>query len=201
MASSTVATVDEQSERTRLEELVGRAMPIARVADAIASRTVNKVKGVALLGSLAALWLTYVCATTFEVSLTAALALLVPLLIPSLVLWKIYGTLRDVVGLPERLIATTDRLFGKFSEYRRAYAERNTTSAVKTKPKFKDLWRTAATVLELRSLGNEGRELWQTMSGAIVMGTPLFAIVLFATMIICLLLTLIAAIVGLVVMF
>jgi hypothetical protein len=186
------------SERKRFEALIEKVVPVAQAADAIACRIVGKVRTVALVGSLAACWLAYACVSTFELGLAAAVTLLVTLLIPSLILWKIHGTLRGAVGLPQRVTATSEQLFGKFAEYRQLYVERQSaTTASKTKPRFKQLWGTARELYELKSLGNEGRELWGALAGALVMANPLFAIVLFVAMTICLLMAGIAAFVGL----
>lgn len=184
-------------ERQRIEALLARVMPVAKGAEGIACAIVNKVRNVALLGSASALWLTLASALSFNWGLTAAVSMLVPMLVPSLILWKIHGTLRGVVGLPERLVATSDRMFGKYAEYRELHLERQLVSE-KKKTKFRELWRTARSMLELKSLGDQGREVWGTMAGAIVMASPVFAIVLAVCVALCLVMVGVAAIVGLV---
>jgi hypothetical protein len=99
--------------------------------------------------------------------------------------------------LPARVIDTFDRLFGKFAEYRHLYAERAAAPARTEKPRFRELWRTARSLFELKALGDEGRDLLLTLGGAIAMTNPLFAAVLFVSMAIAVMITFAAAIVGL----
>lgn len=49
----------------------------------------------------------------------------------------------------------------------------------------------------MKSFGDEGRELWGTLAEAAIMANPVFAIVLFIAMAICLLMVGIAAFFGL----
>ena len=201
MAVDVTAVKSEVAERERFEVLLGKILPVAKVADAIARRSVGKVGAIAWMGMLAAAWLSWACAQTFEWGLAPTLTMLVTLALPSLLLWKIHSMLKSAVGLPARVSDTFDRLFGKFAEYRQLYAERAAAPAGAGKPRFRELWRTARSLYELKTLGDEGQELLVTLGGAMAMTNPLFAVVLFVSMIIAMLIVFAAAIVGLAFMF
>lgn len=192
-----IAADTSTAERQRLKGLIEKVLPVARVADGIARRSVGKVGKVALLGTLAAAWLSCACVMTFAWGLASALTLLIVLMVPSLVLWKIHATLKTVVGLPARMVDTCDRLFGKFTEYRQLYAERGSVPVQSQKPRFKEIWKSTRSLLELKALNDEGREIFTTLGGAVVMTNPLFAIVLFAATTVAMLVIGIAIIVGL----
>lgn len=170
-------------------------MPFAKVADALARRTVGKVRTLSLLGLLAAIWLAYACAGAFEWSLGGVLALLLPLVIPAAVLWKIHGMLRSVIGVPQRIANAAARACGKAVEYRELY-ERREQRGAGAKVGFRELWRTAKSVLELKALADEGQDLVAAIGGALVLANPLFGIVLAVGSVLTLLLVLVAALVG-----
>jgi hypothetical protein len=138
---------------------------------------VGKVRTLALLGALAALWIVYACVRTFDWSLVTALAVFVPIVLPAAVLWKMYGVLSSTVGLPERIVSTATRMQGKFVEYRQWY-ETRLASAGEVKPKFRQLWNASKSLLQLRALGDEAQQIASLAGGALVLANPLFAILL-----------------------
>lgn len=197
MTASTSTIETAVAERSQIEGLLSRVIPLATTADALARRTVGRIRTVALLGLLSAAWLTYACATRFDWGLASAFVMFTLLAIPTAVLWKMYGMLNAVVGLPQRITDTTTRLYGKTIEYRELYESRGRPGATEGKPKFKQLWQTAKSFLEARALTNEAQEIVTLAGGALVLANPLFGIVLGCTTAVTLLLSAIAGLVGL----
>ena len=192
---ATVAAVAQTDAQARLDALLDKVMPFANVADALARRTVGRVRTLALLGLFAAIWLAYACGGAFDWGLGGTLTLFLPLVIPAAVLWRIHGMLRSVIGAPQRIASAAARAYGKAVEYRELY-ERREQRDVGAKVGFRELWRTATSVLEVKTLTDEGQELVALIGGALVLANPLFGIVLAAGSILTLLLVLVAALVG-----
>jgi hypothetical protein len=197
-ASATATAETTSSDPTQLESLLGKVIPFARTAEGLARRCVGKVRTLAIFGVLSAVWITYVCAATFDWTLATALAVFVPLIIPSAVLWKLYGMLSSVIGLPQRITDTAGRLYDKAAEHRSMYESRGRVDHNEPKPKFRQLWQTSMSLLEVKALTDETREVVSLAGGALVLANPVFAIVLASVSVITLLLAVIAAVVGLI---
>lgn len=189
----------------RLKGLVDKLLSFARAAESVAKRLVGKVRALALLGLLAAGWLTYACVMTFEMSLATALIVAAVLFVAPALLWKLYGTLNSTIGLPQRVTDTAARIMSKANEYRAYYQSLPQSGAdpdqSKSKPTLRKLWQTGKSLLEAKSLGGEAQELVAQAGGALVLTNPLFAIVLGVASAASLLLFLIAVVVGLAFLF
>jgi hypothetical protein len=176
MPDDTGAGAANQSfDAQRLDALVEKIMPFASAADALARRIVGKVRALALLGAFAALWIAYGTAETFAFGLTGGLTLLVVVMLPSVVLWKLHAMLLSVVGLPQRIIEAATRVAGKAVELKQYYAGRDARAR---KVRFRELWSTARSVLEMRALGNEMQQIVAAAGGAFAVANPVFVIVL-----------------------
>lgn len=162
----------------RLDALLQKILPFARAAEAFARRSIGKVRTLAILGVLAALWIAYASAVTFEWELSTLLIVFALSAIPAALLAKIHGMLRAAIGLPQRVVDCANGLAGKAVEYRRLYDSRGTASPVATRPKFRELWRTGKSLVEIKALGDEAREIVSLAGGALVLANPAFAIVL-----------------------
>ena len=204
------STVDDSSAARKvspeqLKGLLDKLLGFARAAEVVAKRLVGKVRTVAVLGLAAAAWLTYACVDTFDLSLTTALIVAVVLFIVPAVLWKLHGTLRSVIGLPQRVTDTATRMTSKATEYRAYYQTLQQTRAdpdqSKSKPTLRQLWNTGKSILDAKALGGEAQELVGQAGGALVLTNPIFAIVLGVTSAVSLLLFVIAVFVGLAYLF
>jgi len=195
--SSTTAAEAATPDRAQLDGLLGKVIPFAKAADALACRTVGKVRTLALLGMVSSLWIAYACTSTFDWRLATTLIVFVPLTIPSAILWKIHGMLSSVVGLPQRIADTAYRLHGKAIEYRELYESRSHPNPIDTKPKFRQLCQTGRSFLEARALTGEAQEIVTLAGGAVALANPVFAIVLACTSAVTLLLISMAAAIGL----
>jgi hypothetical protein len=183
-------------DSARLDAVLEKVLPFARIADALARGSVGKVRTLAQLGVLAAVWIAYACADTFGWQLATLLPVFVLTVIPAALLWKIHSTLHATVGLPQRIIDCAARVADKASEFRQHYESRSQPSHVVTRPKFRQLWRAGKALLEIKALSDETREIVSLAGGALVLANPIFAIVLACATAAALVLTGIAAIVG-----
>ena len=191
----------ERFDPQRLRAILDKILPAARAVDAMAQRLVGKVRTLALLGLLAAIWLTFACVDTFELGMVSALTIVTLLSIAPAVLWKIYGALRDVVGLPTRMLDTAGRIAGKTTEYRAYLQDATQLPDSPQKPTLRRLWRTGRSILEVKSLGDEAKVLVSQAGGAIVLTNPIFGFVLALASSLALLLALIAGVVALAYLF
>lgn len=199
MPASPAATVVAASlERPRqLDELLGTIMPFVKVADALARRTVGKVRTLAMIGLLAALWIAYASGNAFGWRAGATLVLFFAIAIPSAVLWKIHGMLSSTIGLPQRTIDTAARVYGMSVEHSARYESRGMLHGTRSKPALREMYRTARSVLELKALTDEAREIVALAGSALVLANPLFGILLLVSAAVTALLALVGAIVGL----
>ena len=84
----------------------------------------------------------------------------------------------STIGLPQRVIDCATALAGKAVEYRQLYDSRGEASAAPPRPKFRELWRTGKSLLEIKALGGEGKQIVSLVAGTLVFANPAFAIVL-----------------------
>jgi hypothetical protein len=105
-------------DSARLDAVLEKVLPFARIADALARGSVGKVRTLAQLGVLAAVWIAYACADTFGWQLATLVPVFVLTVIPAALLWKIHSTLHATVGLPQRIIDCAARVADKASEFR-----------------------------------------------------------------------------------
>jgi hypothetical protein len=181
----------------RLDAVLQQILPFAETADALARRTLGKVRTLALLGALAALWIAYTSTVTFEWRLPTLLFAFVITAIPAALLTKIHGMLRATIGLPHRIIECATGLAGKAVEHRQVFENRSKTGGAVERPKFRQLWHTGKSLLDLKMLGDEAKEVAALTGGALVLANPIFAIVLACATAATLVLVAIAAIIGL----
>lgn len=181
----------------RLDAVLQKILPFAHTADALARRTVGKVRTLAMLGALAALWITYTSYNTFEWPLPPLLFAFAITAIPTLLLAKIHSMLRATIGLPQRIIDCTTGLAGKAVEHRQRYESRSQAGAVVARPGFRELWHTGRSLFDIKALGGEAREIAALAGGALVLANPIFAIVLACATAATLVVVGIAAIIGL----
>ena len=193
------SAVESVQAKGRIQTALEAVLPYARIADGLARRMVGKVGTIAMLGFVAAGWLATACALTFDWGLVTALILFFFLVAPAAVLWKIHSVLKNTVGLPQRVVDTANRAYEKSNELRQAHVARPSLAATDTssRSRFKDLWKAARSVLEIKSLSDEARELVAALGSSIAIANPAFAFALFIAMGISLLLTLIASLVAL----
>lgn len=195
------SAVESVQTKGRIQAALEAVLPYARIADGLARRMVGKVGTIAMLGFVAAGWLATACAMTFDWGLVTALILFFFLVAPAAVLWKIHSVLRSTVGLPQRVVDTANRAYEKSNELRQAHVARASLATADassgSRSRFKDLWKAARSVLEIKSLSDEARELVAALGSSIAIANPAFAFALFIAMGISLLLTLIASLVAL----
>jgi hypothetical protein len=190
-SSAPSATFDSQ----RLNALLEKVLPFARAADAVAQRLVGKVRTLAMAGIAAAAWLIYACYTSLGWSWAALLPIVVVLLIAPLMLWRVVLMLHSTIGLPQRITDTANRLLGKANDYRELYNNRAQVVG-NAKPTLRQLWSTGKSLLDVKGLSDEAREVVSLAGGALVIANPVFAIVLTIAAAVTALIVLIAVVVG-----
>jgi len=157
-------------------EAVGeKLLQIAKMAEAIALRSSRKVRAMFFVGMLSAGWLTYYFIHTFALSLLNALWMILLLALPALVLGKMYLALQKTIGLPQRLLGVVNKIKGKTADFQQKFKTQTQFDAANAKPRFSDLWRLGKALLEVKSLGEEAREIASLLGGASALLNPLFA--------------------------
>lgn len=196
-------TVEAESELpAAVNAALQKALPFATAADALARRIVGKVRALALIGSLAALGVTFACADTFDWKLPAALVTFALLIVPAAILWKLHGTLLNAVGLPQRLGETAGRLLGKTSELKRFYDGRPDAGGTDApRPGFRQIWRTGKGVFEAKWLDEKVQAIAADVAGAAVVANPVFAILLTGASAVTIALSGLACVIGLAYLF
>jgi hypothetical protein len=180
IAPETAAAEREVAARDALLIEAGtRLLAAARIAEAVAERHAGRLGTFALLGVLAAAWLTWRLASYFELSLISAGLTLFAWTLPALVLAKLQAMLRGAIGLPQRLVGTLAELQGKYHDFRQLAEQ---PPAVRARPKLSELRKLGRAMLEIRSLGKRARGLVAEVGGSIAIANPLFLIVLLVSM-------------------
>jgi hypothetical protein len=194
---STATGLNSTLDPERLDALLQKVLPFASVADAFARRSVGKVRTLAMLGVLAAGWICYACADTFDWGLRTLLIVFPLVALPAAVLWQMQRTLRATIGLPQRVRDTAMGMLGKAEEYRERFAKRHPQDPVAQKPRLSQLWRTGKALLEVKALGDEAQKIVSVAAGAMVVGNPVFLIVFGVAVAVVVVIVGVAGIVGL----
>jgi hypothetical protein len=186
--SETPASPEEGVVQRRQTRLLIRIQPALQIASAI----LNTVRWLAILSALAGSWLWglvfYPFASFGRVGiLVTALLMVVILLLPAGVLTLFWAGLRALTRLPDKLLAMADA----------GEAHAGTlweTVSAPTEPRRVRLWRFFRTVLDLRSLLLESKELLVPFAVIARVVNPVFIGVLFIAFAVSLLLMLVAVI-------
>jgi hypothetical protein len=181
----TSGTESAGSNRAELVKLIAKIESFVRTAEAVAERNVGKVRTLAALDLLAAVWLGYAFYNSFDWGWAPAFVVFATVATPALVLWKIHGTLKPMIGLPQRLTGSIARLHDKAAAYKQQLDDRGAAATVSSgqssKPRFAELWETGKLIAELRGLSGEAREIALEAGSALVLANPIFPIVLGVT--------------------
>ncbi len=160
------------------DAVVDKAFHIARVAEAVALRSIKKVRVLFFIGMLSAVWLSYYVARSFELTLLSAAAVLLILALPPLVLGKLYGTLRKTVGLPQRLLQSIEKIKGRTAGLELKLAPGASQGSANKGAKLSELWRLGKMLLEVKSLSGEAREITSVLGDALILANPVFTVLL-----------------------
>ena len=155
-----------------------KALAVARTAEAVALRSVNKVRLLFLIGIVAAVWLTYYVAHTFELTVVSASWVLLLFALPPLVLGKLYGTLRRTIGLPQRLRERIESIKGRTAELGDRVKTSMASESADKAVKFSNLWRQGRVLVELKAFGGEAHEIVSVLGEALILANPVFGVVL-----------------------
>jgi hypothetical protein len=171
--------------RAELVKLIAKIESFVKTAEAVAERNVGKVRTLALLDLLAAVWLGYASYDSFGWGWAPAFVVFATVAAPALVLWKIHGTLKPMIGLPQRLTDSIAQLYGKAAAYKQQLDDRGDAAAApsgkRSKPRFAELWETGKLIADLKGLSGEAREIALEAGGALVLANPIFPVVLGVT--------------------
>jgi hypothetical protein len=161
---------------------VQKVLPFAGAVDAFARHSVGKVRTLAMLGLLSALWTAYACADTFDWSAPTTLVVLALLALPGALLWKMQRMLRAAIGLPQRIRDTALGITGKAAEYRERFANRHALDPAAERSGLRRLWRTGKAVLEVKALGDEAQKIVSASAGAMAIANPVFLVLLVGSL-------------------
>lgn len=170
-------------------KLLARLRPVVQIAEAIA----GKVRVQALLAAGAGLWLWGLIFYPFDGFgrvwiIAAATVVLVFLLMPAGVLGLFWLGLRELIGVPDKLLDVADE------SQARAGTLVETVSDKTERRKLRRLWRFFRTVLDLRGLLLESKGLLLQFAVIARVANPVFIGVLFVAFVVSLLLIVIAAV-------
>jgi len=194
--TNAAAVADTNVDAAKLTALLDKVLPFARAADAVARRLAGKVSNLALIGLVSGVWLCFACWQRFDLSAAALLPIAALILAGPLVLLKLASTLRSVIGLPQRVVDTGSRIIGKANEYRQLAAARQADSESR-KPTLRELWSTGRSLLEVKGLTDESKEIVALAGSALAISNPLFAALLAITSIVTIVVIIIGVVVGL----
>ena len=177
-------------------KLHARLQPIVQVAEAI----IGKVRWQAVLTALAGLWLWGLLFYPFTVfvrvwMIVLGVVVLGLLLMPAGVLGLFWAGLRQLIRVPDKLLAVA----GEGEEQTGVLVE--TVGDKTERRKLRRLWRFFRSVLSLRNLLLESKELLFQFAVVARVANPVFIGVLFVSFVLSLLLIFIAAVSALVVIF
>ena len=175
--------------RQQSAKLQARLQPIVQVAEAI----VGKVRWQAVLTGVAGLWLWGLIFYPFAAFgrvwvLVLAVVTLGLLLTPAGVLWLFWAGLRQLIRVPDKLIDAADE-----GEAQAGTLVETVTDKTERR-KIRRLWRFFRTVLNLRGLLLESKELLFQFAVIARVANPVFIGVLFVSFVLSLLLILAAAV-------
>jgi hypothetical protein len=157
--------------------LIEKVLPYARATDAVARRLVSKVQGLSLCGVASGSWLLYACRQHFELNWPVLVFVGLFILAAPLVLLKQATLLRSIIGLPQRLVETGNRIMGKAQEYRHRATAKDEGQESR-KPTLRSLWTASRAMLEVKGITDESREIVALAGSAFLVGNPVFAVVL-----------------------
>lgn len=170
--------VESKLDPRTLDTALEKALAIARTAEAVALRSVKKVQLLFFIGIVSAVWLTYHVAHSFELTLVSAFWVLLVFALPPLVLGKLYSTLRRAIGLPQRLRERIESIRGKTAELGSKLKTSAPSEPANKAAKFSELWRNGKVLLDLKSFGGEAQEIAFVLGEALILGNPVFAVLL-----------------------
>lgn len=170
--------VESKLDPRTLDTALEKALAIARTAEAVALRSVKKVQLLFFIGIVSAVWLTYYVAHSFELTLVSAFWILLVFALPPLVLGKLYSTLRRAIGLPQRLRERIESIGGKTAELGSKLKMSTRSEPANKAAKFSELWRNGKVLLDLKSFGDEAQEIASVLGEALILGNPVFAVLL-----------------------
>lgn len=170
--------VESKLDPRTLDTALEKALAIARTAEAVALRSVKKVQLLFFIGIVSAVWLTYHVAHSFELTLVSAFWVLLVFALPPLVLGKLYSTLRRAIGLPQRLRERIESIRGKTAELGSKLKTSAPSEPANKAAKFSELWRNGKVLLDLKSFGGEAQEIASVLGEALILGNPVFAVLL-----------------------
>lgn len=175
-------TLKSKLDPKKLAALLEKLFQLARMAEALARRTINWVRNLALAGLLTAAWLAYDFMEDFTLSMLQALPLLLLFALPSLLLGKLYFVLQETLDLPARLNESVTKIMGKSMDiWQQARQFQAQATATDLKPRFSDLRGLGKVLFELRSYGEEASGIVTVMHETLILSNPLSLISLVAS--------------------
>ncbi len=180
---------EEGLVRRQGTRLQARLQPIVQIAGAIA----GKVRVQAMLSGVAGLWLWGLLFYPFAGFgrlwvLVLGVVVLGLLMSPAGVLFLFWAGLRQLIGVPDKLL----EMAGQSETHTHALLE--TVSSKTDQGKVRRLWRFFRTVLDLRSLVLDSKELLLQFAVVVRIANPVFIGVLFVAFVLSLLLIFTAAV-------
>lgn len=141
----------------------------ARISEAIALRTYRKVRNLFFIGVLSCIWLAYYFMYSFELSLRQTALIFLLIVLPPLLIGKLCLVLQEIIGLPDRLLEMIRKVKNQTVSFQQKIPDQ--------KPKLSQLWRLGQVLLEVKSLGDEAREILSLFSAVLILSNPIFAVV------------------------
>lgn len=156
------------------EGLKDKLLKVVETGVRLANRNIDYVRTLAVLGIAASLWLGYYTGQLLSLSLPATLAICTVLLLPALLLGKLFFALREVQELPARLDHFLAGFKSSLEEYHQKARARLRTS--EPKRRLADLLSFGRDLREILRLARNTGGLAEAIGGAMVLGNPVFLV-------------------------
>ena len=165
-----------QTSPGSLDQVKGRLMQFSEKGVAVANRNKQHVRNFAVLGLLSAVWVSYYFQQAFTLSATTTMTMLVVLLIPGLALGRTYFALCEIGDLPRRLEQYLGTVKNSVSDYKDRVQSNLSSGA----PKFRvsEVLSIGKELREVVSVAKGSAELSSLLGGALLLGNPIFLLLL-----------------------
>ncbi len=158
------------------EALKDKLLAVVERGVGLANRNVGYVRNLAVLGLLSSAWLGFYLQQLLSSPWSVTLPLLFVLLLPVLFLGKLFFTLRDIQELPVRLEQCFRGFKSSFEDYHQQFKAR--IQDARHKRRLSELISLGKDFREVLRLVRNTDELSTAIGGAVVLGNPVFLIVM-----------------------
>jgi hypothetical protein len=183
----------QPDKKIQLEKFKNILLESLQIPVKIASQSINSIIVLLVINIISSVWLAFFVWHKFSVSIVWTLIITLIICLPSSTLKNLYSTLKEVIGLPEKIVTFFQTGKGKVAELYQAHdrvlsnsQEKLGQAAGKSSfgksigfifaigKRLRDWFLIAKQLRALKSLMNESQELLALTSQAMLLTNPLF---------------------------